>query len=63
MEKMGVRSVAELVPLGARIGLAIGLDLRIGASIRASQNTRNAALSQPSNPNRNRRDHFAIAGN
>jgi len=63
MEKMGVRSVAELVPLGARIGLTIGLDLRMSASIRASQNAKNAALSEPSNPNRNRRDHFAIAGN
>jgi FixJ family two-component response regulator len=63
MEKMGVRSVAELVPLGARIGLAVGLDLRIGASIRASQNAKNAAFSEPSYPHRNRRDHFAIAGN
>jgi DNA-binding CsgD family transcriptional regulator len=63
MEKMGVRSVAELVPLAARIGLAVGLDLRIGASIRASQNAKNAAFSEPSYPHRNRRDHFAIAGN
>jgi hypothetical protein len=37
--------------------------LRIGTSIRASQSAKNAALSEPSNPNRNRRDHFAIAGN
>jgi FixJ family two-component response regulator len=54
MEKMGVRSVAELVPLGARIGLAIGLDLRIRTSVHRSD---------PSHPNRNGRDHFGIAGN
>jgi FixJ family two-component response regulator len=63
LEKMGVRSVAELVPLAARIGLAIGLDLRIASSIRASQNAKNATLSEPSNPKRNGRDHFAIAAN
>ena len=37
MQKMGVRSVAELVPLAARIGVAIGLDLRIGASVCTTQ--------------------------
>jgi FixJ family two-component response regulator len=63
MQKMGVRSVAELVPLGARIGLASGLDLRIGRSFWTSQNGKNAILKEPSNPHRNDRDHFAIAGN
>jgi FixJ family two-component response regulator len=63
MEKMGVRSVAELVPLGARIGLAIGLDLRINSSVRASQDARNATPGEPSNSNRNRREHFGIAWN
>jgi DNA-binding CsgD family transcriptional regulator len=62
MEKMGVRSVAELVPLGARIGLAIGLDLRINSSVRASQNPKNATLGEPSNSHRNRKEHFGIAG-
>jgi FixJ family two-component response regulator len=41
MEKMGVRSVAELVPLAARIGVAIRLDLRINSSV-ASQNAAHA---------------------
>jgi FixJ family two-component response regulator len=62
MEKMGVRSVAELVPLGARIGLAIGLDLRIRTSVHAPQIIKNAIRNDPSHPSRNGRDHFGIAG-
>jgi FixJ family two-component response regulator len=51
MQKMGVRSVAELVPLGARIGVTIGLDLRVGSSVRISQKASNAIPHQASNPN------------
>jgi hypothetical protein len=62
MQKMGVRSVAELVPLGARIGLAVGLELRIGSSFRTSQNGKHAILNPPSISNRVGKNHFAIAG-
>jgi FixJ family two-component response regulator len=63
MQKMGVRSVAELVPLGARIGLAIGLELRISPSFSTSHNGKGAMLNEAANCNRNGHDHFAIAGN
>jgi len=49
MQKMGVRSVAELVPLGARIGVTIGLDLRVGSSARVPQKALNAIPSQAFN--------------
>jgi FixJ family two-component response regulator len=63
LQKMGVRSVAELVPLAARIGLAIGLDLRIRSSICTSKNAKNAILNPSANHSRNGKDHFAIAAN
>jgi FixJ family two-component response regulator len=54
MQKMGVRSVAELVPLGARIGVTIGLDLHIGSSVGTSQKTTYAMPNQAFNPNAGR---------
>ncbi len=48
MEKMGVRSVAELVPLAARIGVAIRLDLRIDSSV-TPQNPTHAIARETSN--------------
>jgi FixJ family two-component response regulator len=48
MEKMGVRSVAELVPLAARIGVAIRLDLRIDSSV-TPQNAAHAIARETSN--------------
>jgi FixJ family two-component response regulator len=48
MEKMGVRSVAELVPLAARIGVAIRLDLRIDSSV-TPQNATHAIARETSN--------------
>jgi hypothetical protein len=51
---MGVRSVAELVPLGARIGVTIGLDLHIGSSVGTSQKTTYAMPNQAFNPNAGR---------
>jgi FixJ family two-component response regulator len=46
LQKMGVRSIAELVPLGARIGVAIPLDLRIGSSVSTSQQAKNVISSK-----------------
>jgi FixJ family two-component response regulator len=40
MQKMGVRSIAELVTLGARIGVASRLDLRIGSAVASSSSQR-----------------------
>ena len=48
MEKMGVRSVAELVPLAARIGVAIRLDLHIDSSV-TPQNTTHSITRETSN--------------
>ncbi len=48
LQKMGVRSVAELVPLAARIGVAVGLDLRIGSSASASLRAPHARSNQAS---------------
>jgi len=50
MQKMGVRSVAELVPLATRIGVAIGLELRIGPSVWASRRPTNARPTPASGP-------------
>jgi FixJ family two-component response regulator len=61
MEKMGVRSVAELVPLGARIGVAIGLDFHVGLAVPTAQKAANAIPSSLAMMD-NGRDQFAVAG-
>jgi FixJ family two-component response regulator len=58
LQKMGVRSVAELVPLGARIGVAIRLDLRSGISVSTSQQTINVIPHTASISNTSR--HWAL---
>jgi len=55
LQKMGVRSVAELVPLGARIGVAIQPDLRIGLAASTSQQARNVIPNTASIPKAGRR--------
>jgi FixJ family two-component response regulator len=59
MEKMGVRSVAELVPLAARIGVAIRLDLRVDSSV-TPQNTTRSVSREASNPYSAR--HWELSG-
>lgn len=61
MEKMRVRSVAELVTLGARIGVAIGLVLRVGSSVSKSQKVTNAILNGAVVTDKGKH-HFAVAG-
>jgi FixJ family two-component response regulator len=60
LQKMGVRSVAELVPLAARIGLTVGLDLRIGVSACTTQKSREVFPNKASSSNPGREWELSV---